>query len=55
MKSNSAKSIHFDTTYSCAPLTIKKLRLLVVSGFIDHLNKTFLGCFILIQDEKNTF
>ena len=52
MQSNTVKSIHFDTTYSCVPPTPKRLRLLVLSGFDEHLNKTFIGCFILIQDEK---
>ena len=52
MQSNTVKSIHFDTTYSCVPPTPKRIRLLVLSGFDEHLNKTFIGCFILIQDEK---
>ena len=52
MRSNTVKNIHFDTTYSCVPPTLKRLRLLLLSGFDEHLNKTFIGCFILIQDEK---
>ena len=48
MQSNTVKSIHFDTTYSCVPPTPKRLRLLVLSGFDEHLNKTFIGFFILI-------
>lgn len=52
LKSNSLKSIHFDTTYKCVPPTPKKMRLLVVSGFDELKNRTCICCFILIMMKK---
>ena len=53
LQSNSLKSIHFDTTYKCVPPTPNKLRLLVVSGFDELINKTRICAFILLMDEKD--
>ena len=52
LKSNSLKSIHFDTTYKCVTPTPKKMRLLVVSGFDELNNRTCIWYFILIMDKK---
>lgn len=52
LKSNSLKSIHFDTPYKYVPSNKKKLRLLVVSGYDELKNKTLICSFILIIDEN---